>query len=117
MDAGPNAGKQSSNPGGFHAHQWKKLQQLSLVEGFLSKSTVTSRKAAAKELAKLWCAATRKGDGQTFEQEWLYGVSAKPDLLSYFEPHAKRHCNVDFSPDAAVAGGTPDAAVAGGIVE
>ena len=105
VDAGPNAGKQSFNPDGLHAHQWKKLQQLSLAEGYLSRSSAMSRKMATKELAKLWCAAVRKGEGHAFEQEWLYEDSAKPDLLTYFEPHAKRHRNVDFAPDAAVAGG------------
>ena len=69
VDVGPNAGKQFFNPEGLHAHQWKELRQLSLADGLLSKSNVTSRKMAAKELAKLWCAATRKGEGLTFEQE------------------------------------------------
>ena len=78
------------------------------------------RKAAAKEIAKLWCAATREGEGQTFEQEWLYAVLEKPALYE-FEPDPKRQRNVDFAPVAAVAGGIveseSDAAVAEAMVE
>ena len=104
VDAGPNAGTQSFSPEDLRPHQWKKLQQLSLVDGVLSKSNWASRKMAARELAKLWCAAARKGDEHTFEQEWLYEASAEPDLLTYFAPHAKRQRTEDFAPDAAVAG-------------
>ena len=117
VDVGPNAGKQFFNPEGLHTHQWEKLQQLSLAEGFLSKSSFASRKVATKEFAKLWCAATRKGEGQTFEQEWLYEDSAKPDLLIDFEPHAKRQRNAHFAPDAAVAGGIVEEKSSGVKVE
>ena len=50
-------------------HQWSKLKKPVLVDSFLSKSKEYSRRMAAKELARLWCGATREGEGQAFEEE------------------------------------------------
>ena len=113
VDVGPNAGKQFFNPDGLQLHQWRKLQQLSLITGNLSRSSFLKRKKAAKEIAKLWCAATREGEGQTFEQEWLYAVPEKPALYE-FEPDPER---VNFAPVAAVAGGIDESELLGVGVE
>ena len=87
------------NPDGINLHQWRKLQELSLAKGVLSRTSFLVRKAAAKEIAKLWCEATHKGEGQSFEAEWLY---AKPALYE-FEPDPTRQRDVDLALDAAVA--------------
>ena len=99
VNVGFKAGKQFFNPDGISLHQWKKLQELSLAKGVLSRASFLTRKAAAKEIAKLWCAATHEGEGQSFEAEWLY---AKPALYA-FEPDPTRQRDVDLALDAALA--------------
>ena len=99
VDDGVKAGKQFFNPDGITSHQWKKLQERSLATGRLSKANKIMRKAAAKEIAKLWCAATRNGEGHMFEAEWL---QSKPALYEY-EPDPARQRDVDSDLDTAVA--------------
>ena len=99
VNVGFKAGKQFFNPDGISLHQWKKLQELSLAKGQLSRATVVMRKAAAKEIAKLWCAATHKEEGHMFEAEWL---QSKP-AWTEDEPDPARQRDVDLAFDAAVA--------------
>ena len=70
-----------------------------MAKGVLSRASFLTRKAAAKEIAKLWCAATHKGEGHRFEAEWL---QSKPALYEY-EPDPARQRDVDLALDAAVA--------------
>ena len=107
---GPAAGTtRHFNPKGLRFHQWTKMKKLCLVDSFLSKSNEYSRKMAAKELARLWCEATRKGEGQAFEEEWFAEDDPQPALLGYVEPSPgpspKRQRLLDeWAPTTAVAG-------------
>ena len=107
---GPAAGTtRHFNPKGLRFHQWTKMKKLYLVDSFLSKSNEYSRKMAAKELARLWCGATREGEGQAFEEEWLAENDPQTALLGDAEPSPgpspKRQRSLDeWVPLAAVAG-------------
>ena len=99
MNVGFKAGKQFFNPDGISLHQWRKLQELSLAKGQLGRATVVMRKAAAKEIAKLWCAATHKGEGHMFEAAWLKPVP----FLHESESDPARQRDVVSELDTAVA--------------
>ena len=49
---------------------WEKLNAMSFVQAFSSKSTLVFRTQAAKEYVKLWCVATKGGEQAVFEAEW-----------------------------------------------
>ena len=67
---------------------------------------------AAKELARLWVEATRKGERQAFEEEWFADDPPQTALFSDATPRPKRQRRLDeFASLSAVAGA--GAAVAG----
>ena len=108
--AGPGLGRTKRfDPETLRLQQWKGLEELSLVEGFLSKSSIYTRKNAAKELAKLWCLAALNNEKQKFEDIWIHPPQLPP---CGEEPQEKRQRRFEELHPPAVAVKTEPSAVA-----
>ena len=104
----------SFNPEDLLKSQWDKLRDKSLVDGFFRKSTTFTRKKAAKELVKLWCAATQHGERQAMETTWMSHAQALPDVGDAEPQPKRRRCLSEWAVTAVAdaEGNTNPSAVA-----
>jgi hypothetical protein len=94
------------SPGSLRRSQWDKLKEQSLADGFFSKRSKKEEKLAAKEVVKLWCAATHSGKQKEFENDWMSTDDALPDLCdAQTRPQKRQKVYAEWR-GAAVAEGT-----------
>ena len=90
---------QCFSPERLHKSQWYQLlknpdaaQWLDVKDTRWSNSSFTSRRAAAKEIARLWCIATTQGERGEFEKSQLFNPNATRDR----EPEADMQGQADM---------------------